>query len=61
MAEVLITPQAQGDVERAVADLELPADTWSRIASRYDAASEHVFVVAVEDGRSATAASSARA
>jgi plasmid stabilization system protein ParE len=95
MAQVLVTPQAQGDVERAIAVLELPTDTWPRIVRSlrvlkvfpesgralegrwagtrfvlgpwpwmivvylYDAASDRVYVVAVEDGRSAGPASAA--
>jgi plasmid stabilization system protein ParE len=95
MAQVLITPQAHADVERAIAALELPVDTWPRIARSlrvlevfpesgralegrwagtrfvlgpwpwmivvcsYDATSERVYVVAVEDARSADPASAA--
>jgi hypothetical protein len=29
---VIVTPQARGDVEEAIAGLILPADTWARIA-----------------------------
>ena len=96
MAQVLITPQAHAGVERAIAALKLPVDTWPRIARslrvlevfpesgralegrwagtrfvlgpwswmilvyRYEAASERVYVVSVEDARSADAASAAR-
>jgi plasmid stabilization system protein ParE len=95
MAQVFVTPQAQGDVERAIAILDLPADTWLRVARSlgalevfpesgralegrwagtrfvlgpwpwmivvylYDAATDRVYVVAVEDGRTADPASAA--
>jgi len=32
MAEVIVTPQAREDVEAAIAELNLPTDTWARIA-----------------------------
>lgn len=32
MAEVIVTPRAQRDVEEAISALGLPADTWARIA-----------------------------
>jgi hypothetical protein len=32
VAQVLVTPQAQRDVNEAVAVLSLPDDTWSRVA-----------------------------
>lgn len=32
MAQVVITPQVRQDVDEAVAVLNLPADTWPRIA-----------------------------
>jgi hypothetical protein len=96
MAQVLITPQAHAGVERAIATLGLPTDTWPRIARSlrvletfpesgralegrwagtrfvlgpwawmilvylYDAASERVYDIAVEDARSAEAANTAR-
>lgn len=95
MTQVFVTPQAQGDVERAISALELPVDTWPRIARSlrvleifpdsgralegrwagtrfvlgpwawmilvyfHDAESERVYVVAVEDARSAEAANTA--
>jgi plasmid stabilization system protein ParE len=33
VAEVLVTPRAQRDINEAIAALGLPADTWARIAS----------------------------
>lgn len=32
MAQVVVTTRAQRDVDEAIAALELPADSWSRIA-----------------------------
>ncbi|HEV2791197.1 MAG TPA: type II toxin-antitoxin system RelE/ParE family toxin [Solirubrobacterales bacterium] len=32
MARIIVTPQAQRDVEAAISALELPGDTWVRIA-----------------------------
>jgi hypothetical protein len=32
VAQVIVTPQAQRDVNEAVAGLSLPDDTWSRVA-----------------------------
>lgn len=32
MAQVILTPQAQRDVDEAVSALNLPDDTWARIA-----------------------------
>ncbi len=32
MARVIVTPQAQRDVDEAVTILNLPGDTWARIA-----------------------------
>lgn len=32
MARVIVTPQAQRDVDEAVSTLDLPDDTWARIA-----------------------------
>lgn len=32
MAQVVVTPQAQRDVDDAVATLNLPGDTWARVA-----------------------------
>lgn len=32
MAQVIVSPQAQRDVDEAISRLSLPADTWSRIA-----------------------------
>lgn len=32
MAQVIVTPQAQRDVEEAAAALKLPVDVWSRVA-----------------------------
>ena len=32
MAQVIIAPQAQRDVEEAISALDLPGDSWSRIA-----------------------------
>ncbi len=96
MAQVVVTPQAQRDVDEAVATLTLPADTWGRVVRslrvletfplagaelrgrwaptrfvlgpwswmlllyRYDEPSDRVFVVAMHDGRSATAATASR-
>ena len=31
MAELIVTPRAERDVEEAIADLGLPGDTWARI------------------------------
>lgn len=31
MAEVIITPRAERDVDQAIASLNLPADSWARI------------------------------
>jgi plasmid stabilization system protein ParE len=31
LASLVVTPRAERDVEEAIADLNLPADTWSRI------------------------------
>jgi plasmid stabilization system protein ParE len=31
LAELIVTPQAERDVEQAIADLNLPSDTWARI------------------------------
>lgn len=31
MAQVIITPRAQADVDEMITTLNLPADTWSRI------------------------------
>lgn len=31
MAEVIVTPRAERDVEEAIAVLKLPADSWARI------------------------------
>ena len=32
MAQVIITPRARGDVDEAISALNLPGDTWTRIA-----------------------------
>lgn len=32
MAQVIVTPQAQRDVDEAVSALDLPDDTWTRVA-----------------------------
>jgi plasmid stabilization system protein ParE len=32
VAQVIVTPRAQRDVDEAVIALNLPADTWSRVA-----------------------------
>lgn len=32
MAQVLVTPRAQRDVDDAISTLDLPDDTWSRVA-----------------------------
>lgn len=32
MAQVLVTPQAQRDLDEAISTLNLPDDTWARIA-----------------------------
>lgn len=32
MAQIIVTPQAQRDVGQAIASLNLPDDTWSRVA-----------------------------
>jgi plasmid stabilization system protein ParE len=32
MATIIVTPQAQRDIEAAISALELPADSWGRIA-----------------------------
>jgi plasmid stabilization system protein ParE len=32
VAQVIVTPQAQRDVDDAVAALNLPGDTWARVA-----------------------------
>lgn len=32
MAQVIVTPQAQRDVDEAISTLSLPNDTWARIA-----------------------------
>ena len=32
MAQVIVSPQARGDVEEVIAELNLPGDTWARIA-----------------------------
>lgn len=32
MAQIIITPRAERDVDEAVAALSLPADTWRRVA-----------------------------
>ena len=31
MARLIVTPRAERDVEEAIADLNLPEDTWARI------------------------------
>jgi plasmid stabilization system protein ParE len=31
LAEIVVTPRAERDVDEAIADLGLPADTWARI------------------------------
>lgn len=31
MARLIVTPQAQRDIDEMIADLGLPADTWSRV------------------------------
>jgi plasmid stabilization system protein ParE len=31
LAQLIVTPQAERDVEEAIADLGLPTDTWARI------------------------------
>lgn len=31
MAEIIVTPRAERDVDEAIADLGLPADTWTRV------------------------------
>ncbi|HKB49874.1 MAG TPA: hypothetical protein VKC63_00415 [Solirubrobacterales bacterium] len=31
MAKLIVTPRAERDVEEAIADLNLPEDTWARI------------------------------
>jgi plasmid stabilization system protein ParE len=97
VAQIIVTPQAQRDVEEATAALSLSADVWSRVARslrvletfplagaelggrwaparfvlgpwswmlllyRYEKSSDRVFVVAVQDARSATSAMSSRA
>jgi hypothetical protein len=94
VAQIVITPQARRDVDEAMSALNLPADTWSRIARtlqvletfplagselegqwasmrfvlgpwswmillyRYDEPSDHAFVIAMHDARSATSARS---
>lgn len=96
MAQVVVTPRAQRDVEDAIANLGLPADTWARIGSSlrivedfplagralegrwrearfllgpwpwmilvylYRPNEDIVYLVAVHDARSSTAASGAR-
>lgn len=32
MAQVIVTPRARRDVKRAIAALDLPEDTWARVA-----------------------------
>jgi plasmid stabilization system protein ParE len=32
LVQVILTPQARRDVEEAIAALDLPSDTWARIA-----------------------------
>ncbi|MGE5283263.1 MAG: type II toxin-antitoxin system RelE/ParE family toxin [Chloroflexota bacterium] len=32
MAQVIVTPQAQRDVDEAISALDLPDDTWARVA-----------------------------
>ena len=97
MAQVIVAPRAQRDVEEAIAHLGLPEDTWARIAHslrvleifpqagralegrwagtrfvlgpwpwmillyRYEEAADAVYVVAVDDARSAGPASASRA
>jgi plasmid stabilization system protein ParE len=96
VAQVIVTPRAQRDVDEAIVALNLPGDTWGRIARslrvletfplagaglmkrwasmrfvlgpwpwmiliyRYEEASDHVFVLAVHDARSATSATATR-
>lgn len=31
MAQVIVTPRAERDLDRAIAALNLPADTWTRV------------------------------
>jgi len=31
VTEIIITPRARGDIEEAIAQLELPSDTWARV------------------------------
>lgn len=96
MAQIIITPRARRDVDEAVSALNLPGDTWARIARslraletfplagpelagrwaptrfvlgpwpwmimvyRYEESTDHVYVVAMHDGRSATSATAMR-
>lgn len=96
MAQVIVTPRAERDVEEAISNLGLPADTWARIARslrvvetfplagrelegrwaptrfvvgpwpwmillyRYDEPADRVYVVTVQDARSAGSATSGR-
>lgn len=96
MAQIFVTPQAQRDVDEAISILDLPDDSWARVARslrtletfplagaelsgnwasvrfvlgpwpwmillyRYEEASDRVYIVAMHDGRSATAATAAR-
>jgi plasmid stabilization system protein ParE len=96
LTRLIVTPRAERDVEEAIANLNLPADTWARIgrslrlleafplagralegdwsAARFllgpwpwmilvyscDEPAERVFLVAVHDARSATAATAKR-
>ena len=32
MAQIIVTPQAQRDVDEAIAALNLPGDSWARVA-----------------------------
>jgi len=96
VAQIIVTPRAQRDVDEAIAALSLPANTWGRVARtlrvletfplagvelrerwgparfvlgpwpwmiliyRYDKPSDRLFVVAMHDARSATAATANR-
>lgn len=31
MAELIVTPRAERDIEEAIANLSLPSDTWTRV------------------------------
>lgn len=97
MARVIVTPRARRDVDEVISALNLPSDTWARIARSlrvletfplagpglggrwapirfvlgpwswmillysYEESSDQVSVVAMNDGRSATSATTTRA